>query len=186
MTQIPLTKDQVKRIAQQGIDYDEESGEPCVFYIDLTPEQVAAVRDERQGPWPPKIGETYWWNSSVGKQIRDTRHEQDIDFDARLVYGNVYPTEAAAKHAVDVTRALVAIARWQETERPFEPDWGDSNQQKHYLSVDRGDVVVITQWTSRPLNDRITFFATEQNALDCAAACPDAIKVLAGGESDGE
>ena len=82
--------------------------------------------------WKPQIGEEYWMINGFGKVV-DERWESLAYDHFALRKRNVYRTKEEAQFALDMYHFC--------KERSFEPDWGDGNQKKYFLSLEGNKVV---------------------------------------------
>ena len=85
-----------------------------------------------KGDWIPKKGEEYCLITTVLGICYDNYSNTECD-NNRLSKRNVYRTEEEAQFALDMYHFC--------KERSFEPDWGDGNQKKYFLSLEGNKVV---------------------------------------------
>lgn len=85
-----------------------------------------------KGDWKPKNGEKYYFIISSLEIIYETYVNAESD-NNRLSKRNCYKTEEEAQFALDMYNFC--------KERSFEPDWGDGNQKKYFLSLEGNKVV---------------------------------------------
>ena len=85
-----------------------------------------------KGDWKPKNGEEYCLITTVLGICYDNYSNTECD-NNRLSKRNVYRTEEEAQFALDMYHFC--------KERSFEPDWGDGNQKKYFLSLEGNKVV---------------------------------------------
>lgn len=84
----------------------------------------------------PKEGEEYWFvtakNVSGVDCNRNTKHIVDID----LIALGVFKTREEAQLENQKRQAIVACWKWAQENAPFEPDWGNSRQNKYFTYYD--------------------------------------------------
>lgn len=79
----------------------------------------------------PKHGEEYWYLDSLGN-IYYEKNNADVTRTERILTG-VYATEAEATHARNRRQAIVRCWKWAQENEPFEPDWSNLEQRKHFV-----------------------------------------------------
>lgn len=83
----------------------------------------------------PKFGEGYWYISDVGNILYDKNSGSASAVDRRRIStGKCYRTKEEAELALKKQQAIVRCWKWQQENTPFEPDWGDSEQDKYYCN----------------------------------------------------
>jgi len=80
----------------------------------------------------PERNEKYWRAWQDGSV---TYESYDSDYKREVIPLGVYRTKEEAKLASAKQRAIVACWKWAQENAPFEPDWGDEEQAKYYVTL---------------------------------------------------
>lgn len=114
----------------------------------------------------PKVGETYWYATSLG-EVCKTQY-LGVDGDDHIVSrGNCYRTKEEAELALKKQQAIVRCWKWQQENAPFEPDWEDEFECKNYCGFDH-DIGELYTVDNESLQSQFTlpYFESEE---DCNA-----------------
>lgn len=83
----------------------------------------------------PKVGETHWYIMNYG-EITKTQNTNDIVDKHNISTGNCYRTKEEAELALKKQQAIVRCWKWQQENAPFEPDWGNRDENKYFVFFD--------------------------------------------------
>ena len=124
----------------------------------------------------PNLCQWFWYicpDGSVDSMLNNTISDVANKFIAQ----GVYRTQEEAELARDKQKAIVACWKWAQENAPFEPDWGDDEQDKYYVyffhdshKVDWAtDLLVQSQFTLpyfKSLQDCVTFIVANKEHLE--------------------
>lgn len=108
--------------------------------IELTPEQLEKIKasgilEEKKGWFVPSENDHYFYLAGTG--IGDTTNS-NINIDSAVFSRQqVFRTREEAEAADRLRIAITAVKKYCAENMPFEPDWGNTRQEKWLVTLNR-------------------------------------------------
>lgn len=113
--------------------------------------------DER--PWKPEFDDKYWFIGSMGVG-NETAWTNDAVDNCRFQLGNCFQTNEQAKKAIEWLKAFKVL---RDDTKGFNPDWGNSKQDKLYVGYNTSKLYV---QSVNACHEHLIYFATYADARE--------------------
>lgn len=154
--------------------------------IELTQDQLNKIREagllpgEGRGQWKPDNGSTYYFVDDMGEDYSDRYVYDDAD-DYRRDSGNMFKTEAEAKHHAEYLQAINRINRYCWDNWPFVPDWSSNFERKYDIYYQHSPGVLAHEhFIGGQMALSIPFLPSEEAAEDVIAHCKNDLLTVFG------